>query len=242
MVVGADHLTGIAAPDEVMAAEQIRLLSRQFPLALGEVGETAGEVKPVGAQGFRRASRHAGAAVDTVGGWDGGRWERQIGKDGGQEEPASPGGQNDQAIFSPEAQARQSGGLPLRKGRVIHKWNKFVERMGAMQGGAHRLQPPGQSGVVVLSPGVEGEVSGGLSGIVGKGGHVYSGGGGTESFRPRLSMLLHVEVQIGVGTGPPGRCSGRGPKGIKIQVKHLLKGGRRYVVPHLPQGKKRYRR
>lgn len=163
------------------------------------------------------------------------RGEGLVGKNGPQKDPGAVGGEDGQAILAPQSQSRQAGGHPLGQRGVVHKGDKFVERFQGCQAFGRLLQPPVQGGVVVLASRIAGEVAGLIPGIVGEGGHIHSRGLGTQRLRPGLRLRIHVGAQIAIGTAAPGSRPRVGPKGIKIQVKHLLKGGRRCAAPYFPK-------
>ena len=81
--------------------------------------------------------------------------------------------------------------------------------MAGPEPGADLLQPPAQDQVVVLPPAVEGEIAGGLAGVVGKGPHQHGLGPGTEGVELfcRLRAQKRLEAAQRGGT-PCRRASG----------------------------------
>ena len=71
----------------------------------------------------------------------------------------------------PPAHARQLGGGQLRNGVVVRAGDKMVVRVLLHQGVYDGLQAPPQDQMIVLPPAVEGEVAGGIPGVVGEGPH-----------------------------------------------------------------------
>jgi hypothetical protein len=74
--------------------------------------------------------------------------------------------------------------------------------------------------VVILSTGVEGEVSGVVPGVVGEGGHVNSSRVGAES--KSSFTVLRGKSQIRKGAGAPRSSAGAMKQLFLFHVKHLL--------------------
>ena len=222
-VIGARPLTCVTAPDQTVTAQASLLFRCQRTFFLGQGRETAVGVQAVGAQCAGGTGRSAFAAVHARRSGNGSTLQRQIGEDGAQKEPGAPGGQNRKGVPAPKAQSSQGCAELLRKRRVVHKRCKTAARMGRAQGGAHPVQPPGHGGVVILAPGVEGEISRRLAREIGKGGHIDPGGGRAQRLRPRQRGGIHMRAHIFIGAGPPGRGSRGGKPGIRSrQGKPLL--------------------